>query len=67
MIQRFVSVVLGTHSLTRGVGGISPQQLSLGGSRGGGGGTIFVVPPSGGFGGNAPEVKYWEKLPCKIL
>jgi hypothetical protein len=34
LIQRFVSVVLGPHSLMGGVGGISPPQLSPEGSRG---------------------------------
>jgi hypothetical protein len=72
LIQRFVSVVLGPHSLMGGCGGdLPPPQLSPGGSRGGGGGaTIFVSPPpppGGGFGGSAPEAKFWEKLPCKIL
>jgi hypothetical protein len=42
-----------------GCGGISPPQLSPRGSRGGGAG--------GDDNGSAPEVKYWEKIPCKIL
>jgi hypothetical protein len=65
LIQRFVSAMLGPHSLMGGVGGLSPPQLSPGGP--GGGDNFFVAPPGGGFGGNAPEVKYWEKFPCKIL
>jgi hypothetical protein len=68
LIQRFVSAMLGPHSLTGGVGGISPPQLLLGGSRGGGGvEKIFVAPPGGGFRGNPLEAKYWKNLPCKIL
>jgi hypothetical protein len=35
LIQMFVSAVLGPHSLTGGVGGISPRKLFPGGSRGG--------------------------------
>jgi hypothetical protein len=50
-----------------GGGGDFPPQLSPGGSRGVTM-TIFVAPPpGGGFGGSAPEAKFWEKLPCKIL
>jgi hypothetical protein len=48
-----------------GCGGAFPPQLSLGGSKGGQ--IQFLAPPGEGFRGNAPEVKFWEKLPCKIL
>jgi hypothetical protein len=66
LIQRFVSFVLGPHSLMGGgVGGDFPPKLSSRGSKGGG--FFFVAPLGGGFGGNAPNVKFWEKLPCKIL
>jgi hypothetical protein len=58
-------IVLGPHSLTGGVGGISPHNYCQGGP--GGGTTIFVAPPGGGFRGSTPEAKFWEKLPCKIL
>jgi hypothetical protein len=61
LIQRFVSVVLGPHSLTGGVGGISPSQLSPGGP--GGVTTIFVSPPPrGGFGGKLPGSENLGKI-----
>jgi hypothetical protein len=67
LIQRFVSAMLGPHSLMGGVGGFPPHNYVTRGVQGGGG-TIFVAPPlAGDSGASAPEVKYWEKLPCKIL
>jgi hypothetical protein len=56
LIQRFVSAVLGPHSLTGGVGGLSPHKCLRGVQ--GGAVTIFVAPPSEGFGGSTLEVKY---------
>jgi hypothetical protein len=58
-----------------GVGGISPPQLSPGGPGGdrGGGDNFCSHPPppppplAGDSGAVPPEVKFWEKLPCKIL
>jgi hypothetical protein len=47
-------------------GGLFPPHNCHQGVQGGGT-TIFVAPPGGGFGGNAPEAKCWEKFPCKIL
>jgi hypothetical protein len=41
----------GGEGVSGGVAGISPPQLS----------------PRESGGGNAPEVKYWENFPCKIL
>jgi hypothetical protein len=42
--------------LDRGCGGDYPPT------------TIVKDPPlGGGFRGISPEVKFWEKLPCKIL
>jgi len=46
-------------------GGFPPPNYLQGGP--GEARTIFVTPPSGGFRGSAPEAKYWETLPCKIL
>jgi hypothetical protein len=63
LIQRFVSAMLGPHSLMGGgVGGIPPPTTITRGVQGG-----DPPPPGGGSGGSAPEAKYWEKLPCKIL
>jgi hypothetical protein len=66
LIHRFVSAMLGPHSLMGGCGGgFPPHNYRQGGPRGGD--EIFVAPPGGGFRGSAPEEKFWEKFPCKIL
>jgi hypothetical protein len=53
-----------------GCGGDFPPHNCHQGGPGGGGDNFCRAPPppppSGGFGGT-PEVKYWEKFPCKIL
>jgi hypothetical protein len=66
LIQRFVLVVLGPHSLIGGVWGCFPPQNYHQGDPGEEA-TIFVAPLGGGFKGSTPEEKFWEKIPYKIL
>jgi hypothetical protein len=54
--------------LDRGCGGDSPPpQLSLGQGRGRGGDEINGDPSGERFEGSTPGVKFYEKIPCKIL
>jgi hypothetical protein len=54
-------VVVGPHSLTERVwGGLPPTTVASRGDN-------SCSPPGRGFGGNDPKVKFWEKIPCKIV
>jgi hypothetical protein len=56
MIQMFVSVVLGPHSIMGGCGGAYHPTTVANGVRGVV--TIFVAPPGVGFRGSSPEANF---------
>jgi hypothetical protein len=57
LIHRFVSVVLGPHSLMGGVGGFPPHNYFQGGR-----GQFLYPPLGGGFGGKHPRSEILGKI-----